>query len=139
MSDWDLLLGTDLPHDRSSPRTVVRTDPERTYLTVLDVAEVRRAHRNTVINWIRVGCQGIRLRAVKVGRKWLISPIWLQQFANALTQKAYLASLDPAEAALIQEITDAVARWPAPSAVGPAGSEPMCERENAQVATSCNS
>ena len=43
-------------------------EKQNLFLTVKEVAELLRVHKNTVYNWIRSG----NLRAFKVGRQWHI-------------------------------------------------------------------
>ena len=42
----------------------------------------------TVLNRIRNGCHGVRLRAEKIGNTWYTKPLWIQQFVADCTAQA---------------------------------------------------
>jgi hypothetical protein len=45
-----------------------------------------RVHLSTVIRWVRRGCRGVRLEAVRVGGRWVTSREALDRFVERLNQ-----------------------------------------------------
>lgn len=50
-------------------------------LTVKQVASQLGVTRQTVVNWITVGADGRKLEAVRLGRRYRITPSAIQKFA----------------------------------------------------------
>lgn len=65
-------------------------------LTVAQVAKRFKKGRSAVVDWIKSGVEGVRLKAIRVGRSWIIYEADLAAFISTLTAKSLPASDDPA-------------------------------------------
>lgn len=66
--------------------------------TLADKAFQNRIAPATLYRWIRHGSHGVRLEAVKAGRKWLTTEAAFNRFLTARTETALSASHAPTDA-----------------------------------------
>ena len=68
---------------------------ENEQMTVAEVAKRCRRDHSAVVRWIKVGVDGVKLKARRVGRNWEILISDLNEFIDTLTAKSLPATDDP--------------------------------------------
>lgn len=64
--------------------------PPESLLTLAEASRVLPGHPciPTIWRWCAKGCRGIRLKAIRLGRRWYISPAALQEFGELLAARS---------------------------------------------------
>lgn len=52
------------------------------YMTLKEAAEKINRKKDTVWNWVKHGCNGIKLEGVKFGHQWMVTQEQLDDFAR---------------------------------------------------------